>query len=600
VTTTTSDFAFVDSLPVAAFATDRAGRVVRCNTAAAALWGREPDPTAPWSGAVRLYDAQGRMLDRGTLPAARALAEGRAPEEFDVLFAERPDGSRVAFVPRPGVLRAADGTVLGVVELMLEPSTPDPADLSAARLAAIVSSSDDAIVGKTLEGRVTSWNDAAARTFGWSAEEMIGQSITRIIPPELLSEEDDILARLRRGERVAHFETERIAKDGRRFAVSVTVSPIFGASGRVVGASKIARDVSGRKRAEGTQRRLVEELNHRVKNTLATIQAITAQSLRRSPSPEAFVQSFGGRVQALARAHDLLIAAEMAGADLAAIIAGELAACGTAGDVRVTLDGPAVMLEPRVTVQMTLVVHELLENARRHGSLARPAGRIEVRWHIAAGPQGRRLLFDWHERGGAPAPAMVSTGFGLALIERGLAASEGSARRRATDDGLTWEISLSLPEMPAALPPAAPVGSHQLAGPTPVSAIEGCRVLVVEDEPLVALEMATQLAEVGAMVVGPAGTLEAAARLIEAEPLDAALLDAHLGGKPVDALAKALDARGVPFAFASGYGRSELPEGFRDRPLLNKPFVSETLIGLVAALLVPADTTVVPLGRWNR
>ena len=168
------------------------------------------------------------MLDRGALPAARALAEGRAPEEFGVLFAERPDGSRAPFVPRPGLLRAADGTVLGVVELMLEPPAPDPADLSAARLAAIVSSSDDAIVGKSLEGRVTSWNDAAARIFGWSAEEMIGQSITRIIPSELMSEEDDILARLRRGERVAHFETERIAKDGRRFAVSVTVSPIFG------------------------------------------------------------------------------------------------------------------------------------------------------------------------------------------------------------------------------------------------------------------------------------------------------------------------------------------------------------------------------------
>jgi PAS domain S-box-containing protein len=93
---------------------------------------------------------------------------------------------------------------------MLEPPAADPADLSAARLAAIVSSSDDAIVGKTLEGRVTSWNDAAARIFGWSAEEMIGQSITRIIPSELLFEEEDILARLRRGERVAHFETERI------------------------------------------------------------------------------------------------------------------------------------------------------------------------------------------------------------------------------------------------------------------------------------------------------------------------------------------------------------------------------------------------------
>ena len=91
------------------------------------------------------------------------------------------------------------------------------------------------------------------------------------------------------------------------------------------------------------------------------------------------------------------------------------------------------------------------------------------------------------------------------------------------------------------------------------------------------------------MVVGPAGSLEAAARLIEAEPLDAALLDANLAGKPVDALAAALAARGVPFAFASGYGPSGLPEGFRDRPLLGKPFGAEALVALVRGLLAPAD-----------
>ena len=241
-----------------------------------------------------------------------------------MLVAERPDGSRAAFVPRPALLRGPDGSVAGVLELMLEAPAPDPSDLAAARLAAIVSSSDDAIVGKSLEGRVTSWNDGAARIFGWSPEEMIGQPILRIIPPELRFEEEEILARLRRGERIAHFDTERVAKDGRRLAVSLTVSPIRDATGRVVGASKIARDVTARKQAETTQHQLLEELNHRVRNTLATIQAIAGQSLRRSPSPEAFVRSFGGRVQALARVHDLLVAGEMAGVDLAAILEVEL------------------------------------------------------------------------------------------------------------------------------------------------------------------------------------------------------------------------------------------------------------------------------------
>ena len=123
-------------------------------------------------------------------------------------------------------------------------------------------------------------------------------------------------------------------------------------------------------------------------------------------------------------------------------------------------------------------------------------------------------------------------------------------------------------------------------------------MLVVEDEPLVALEIEAELAEAGATVLGPAGIVEAAARLIEAEPLDAALLDATLAGKPVDALAAALDARGVPFAFASGYGPSGLPEGFRDRPLLGKPFGAEALVALIRTLLAPADGgTVIPLRK---
>ena len=175
---------------------------------------------------------------------------------------------------------------------------------------------------------------------------MIGQPILRIIPPELAREEE-ILARLRRGERIAHFDTERVARDGRRLAVSLTVSPIRDATGRVVGASKIARDVTARKQPGTTQRQLLEELNHRVRNTLATIQAIAGQSLRRSPSPEAFVRSFGGRVQALARVHDLLVAGEMAGVELAAILEVELGrrrrarrGRGAGGDARPADGGP--------------------------------------------------------------------------------------------------------------------------------------------------------------------------------------------------------------------------------------------------------------------
>ena len=597
----TADLEFIDRLPVAAFATDGLGRVVRHNSAAAAIWGRSPAPgEARWSGAARLFDGAGRPLDPAASPAARTLADGRAPAGLGPLFAERPDGSRAAFLPRPAPLTDADGRVTGVLELMLE-APADPGDLAAARLAAIVSSSDDAIVGKSLEGRVTSWNDAAARIFGWSAEEMIGQPITRIIPSELLFEEADILARLRRGERVAHFDTERVGKDGRRIAVSLTVSPIRDAGGRVVGASKIARNVSDRKHAEATQRQLLEELNHRVRNTLATIQAIAAQSLKRAASPEAFVRSFGGRVQALARVHDLLVAGEMAGADLAAILAAELGAEGDGAAARVAAGGPAVTLEPRVAVQMALVLHELAANARRHGALARPGGAGRRRLAGRGRPRRAAAPARLARAGRPPCPGRPrpGTGFGFTLIERSLAANGGAALRRAEDGGLAWEIGLPLPELPAVAPAGAPAGADRRAGAAAAAALDGRRVLVVEDEPLVALEIEAELTDAGAVVVGPVGSLEAAARLIAAEPLDAALLDANLAGKPVDALAAELAARGVPFAFASGYGPSGLPEGFRDRPLIGKPFGAEALVALVRGLVERADpdTTVVPLRK---
>src|SRR5260370_1062808 len=126
--------------------------------------------------------------------------------------------------------------------------------LESAQLAAIVSSSDDAIVSKTLDGIVTSWNAGATNILGYEADEMIGQPITRIIPPELLEEEKQILARLHRGERIEHYETIRLARDGRRVDISLTVSPLFNQSGKVVGASKVARDITERKLAEQARR----------------------------------------------------------------------------------------------------------------------------------------------------------------------------------------------------------------------------------------------------------------------------------------------------------------------------------------------------------
>ena len=126
----------------------------------------------------------------------------------------------------------------------------ESADAIARRLAAIVESSDDAIVSKDLNGIVLSWNEAAERMFGYTADEMIGSSIRRIIPEDRQSEEDTVLTSIRAGQRVDHFETVRRRRDGRLLPISLTVSPILDANGVVIGASKSARDISDRKRAE--------------------------------------------------------------------------------------------------------------------------------------------------------------------------------------------------------------------------------------------------------------------------------------------------------------------------------------------------------------
>ncbi len=142
-------------------------------------------------------------------------------------------------------------------------------------LAAIIEASDDAIVGKTLEGIVTSWNPAAERLYGWTAAEMVGQHIDRLVPPERVAELPAIFERLRQGERVDHFETVRVTKDGRRLDVSVSISPIADASGAVAGAAAITRDVTARKRTEVNQRFLAEA-SHLLASSLDVETTLTA------------------------------------------------------------------------------------------------------------------------------------------------------------------------------------------------------------------------------------------------------------------------------------------------------------------------------------
>ena len=254
----------LDALPAAIYTTDAAGRITYCNEAAAELAGRRPElGKDEWCVSWRLYRPDGTPLPRDACPMAVALKENRAVRGAEAIL-ERPDGTRVAFLPYPTPLHDASGALVGAVNMLVNISERDAAATARAYLAAIVDSSDDAIIGKNLDGIVTSWNRGAEVIFGYRADEMVGRPIALLFPPSRLAEEDLILDQLRRGERVEHFETVRRRKDGGEIDVSLTISPIRDSAGRIVGASKIARDITEKKRSEAILRDLNKSLEQRV------------------------------------------------------------------------------------------------------------------------------------------------------------------------------------------------------------------------------------------------------------------------------------------------------------------------------------------------
>jgi len=244
----------IQQLPAAVYTCDAQGHIQLYNEAAAALWGREPEiGKDQWCGAWKIYRPDGALLPLGEWPMALTLREGRAVHGEEIVI-ERSDGTRRHVLTHPQPLFDASGTIAGAVNMLIDITDRREAEGARAHMAAIVTYSEDAIVGKNLHGIVTSWNRAAQRLFGYSADEMIGCHVTRLIPPERHDEERRILEQIRRGEPIEPYETVRRRKDGTDFHVSLTVSPVFDAQGRVIGASKIARDITQQKRVEDALR----------------------------------------------------------------------------------------------------------------------------------------------------------------------------------------------------------------------------------------------------------------------------------------------------------------------------------------------------------
>lgn len=339
--------------------------------------------------------------------------------------------------------------------------------------------------------------------------------------------------------------------------------------------------------SESLQKLLTGELSHRVKNMLATVQAIATQTQRHSKNSAEFVTSFSGRIQSMSRVHAQLSTNEWKGTLLSDIV-GDQMKLGAADETRISTSGPAVSLTAEAVPMMAMMLHELGTNSIKYGALSRPSGTVAIDWVLA----GDMLELRWSERGGPAVKAPVRRGFGSALIEQSATSAGGAAAMTIGADGVHWDISIPCVEPVTPLraatrvraPEEAPLSLVEDAGRA-VRALEGKRILIVEDEPLVAMDIADHLEREGAEIIGPVGTVPAALNAIDGETFDAAFLDANLRGVKVDEIAAALTRRNIPFAFVSGYDRSALPQSFAAVEVLAKPFNVGKLLALAAALV---------------
>jgi PAS domain S-box-containing protein len=430
-----------EQLPFAVYVCDRNGLVLRYNRRAAELWGRSPklsDSNERFCGSYRMFRPDGSLLPHHQCPMADVLRTGVSVREQEVHI-ERPDGLRGIALVDIEAVKDTDGNIVGAVNCFQDITERKRGEEVALRLAAIIESSDDAIVGKDLDGIITSWNGGAERVFGYLAEEIIGKPITLLIPPDRQKEEATIMARIRRGQRVDHYETVRQCKHGRLIDISLTVSPVRDAQGRVVGASKIARNITEHKRSQAQIVNLAREAEHRTKNILATVLATVR--LSHSDTSHDLKRLIEGRIDALAKVHTLFVESRWAGAELHRLVAQELLAYSGESEERVRIDGPAVMLEPSTAQNIAISLHELATNAAKYGALSAANGCVEIAWCLTA---DGRLSLRWVESGGPAFAPPMHRGFGTRVIENTIGQLSGEVQFSWRNQGLTCEIVLPL------------------------------------------------------------------------------------------------------------------------------------------------------------
>jgi CheY-like chemotaxis protein len=264
---------------------------------------------------------------------------------------------------------------------------------------------------------------------------------------------------------------------------------------------------------------------------------------------------------------------------------------GPVDEAQISVSGPQVYLDATTVPIMAMILHELGTNSLKYGALSKTDGAVTIDWTAT----GQLLELSWREHGGPKVEAPIRRGFGTKLIEASARGAGGETRMSPETDGMRWDITLPLqPDLSAdgdaadrsvSAQCATHAGPDSSDEPARANRLTGKRILIVEDEPLLAMEIAGQLEDAGAHIIGPAGNAPAALRLIEQYRFHGALLDANLSGQSVDDIAASLARKNIPFIFVTGYGRDSLPASFDDVELLPKPFHVKQLLEATTRLV---------------
>ena len=432
------------------------------------------------------------------------------------------------------------------------------------------------------QGRFLSCNPAYTKMLGYSEEELLRRDFIGLVHPE---DREANMIGIRRlvAQEMPDFEilNRYVGKGGQLLWVHKHVSLMRDEAGRPTNIVALAADMTERKEAEEHIKLLLREVNHRAKNMLALVQAVARQTI--AATPEDFLQRFGERVRALAAGQDLLVKHEWRGVDLEELIRFQLAPFEDLIGNRVELNGPPLFIPAAAAQALGMAIHELATNASKYGALTEPDGRVDVRWHFADAENGEQaFVMSWSERGGPPVVEPARRGFGskvLCLLTE--SSLNGAVDLDFAPVGLFWRLTCPATKLVEGSRPPAMARHVPASSPSRT----GRRILVVEDEPLIALEVAHVLTEARFEVVGPTRDVAGALSLLDRGGCDAAVLDINLGHETSERVAIELARRRTPFVTLSGYSRAQQGSSFDGAPALAKPLKPELLVATITRCL---------------